>query len=415
MSETYECIDCLDDIHDGSAIVLNDYHVCVTCFESKLKPMFNQALIDESSYPVRWSGQEVVLTDSIRGHFYGSFLAKWSAIQTERSVLPKNRHYCAGPQCGRFLGAISTEQNVKECTDCSSRSCGVCAVLVTGLTEDHRCATIPKADEAFEGITRGVDYQICPKCTTPVSIKDGCNHMTCGVPACRSGFCYICGKEAKEGSGHWNIGNPCPRYNSRGASNAAHDHETVQIDRPRGIRHVIWNRAEDALNAANPELWEAIQTDEEAAAERGYLRELAAEDIQGAFDRISNLSESRLAREDAAELLHVIDEIREYAVSLWDDGQALPLWLNNTMQLAHYLLTGTDVYAAPLITVMHRPMGEDFKRFFIEEWDPAIQDVYHASGEGLIRWPQVDDVYYHYRLAVDNRMAELVDFAPPAA
>lgn len=40
---------------------------------------------------------------------------------------------------------------------------------------------------------------------------------------CGTNFCFVCGAEADADSGHWNVGNPCPRYNQPGDENAHHD------------------------------------------------------------------------------------------------------------------------------------------------------------------------------------------------
>jgi hypothetical protein len=47
------------------------------------------------------------------------------------------------------------------------------------------------------------------------------NHLVCN--RCGTNFCFICGAETDHDSGHWNVGNPCPRYNQPGAENAQHD------------------------------------------------------------------------------------------------------------------------------------------------------------------------------------------------
>lgn len=42
----------------------------------------------------------------------------------------------------------------------------------------------------LEGQTRGKDYQLCPKCKTNISLRDGCNHIICH---CLASFCFVCG------------------------------------------------------------------------------------------------------------------------------------------------------------------------------------------------------------------------------
>lgn len=69
--------------------------------------------------------------------------------------------------------------------------------------------------QAIEHQTRGRDYQICPECKATVFLLDGCNHIGC---VCGASFCFICGHTAfDDGSGHWNEGGGCPRYNAVGS------------------------------------------------------------------------------------------------------------------------------------------------------------------------------------------------------
>jgi hypothetical protein len=81
-----------------------------------------------------------------------------------------------------------------------------------------------------ENLVVGKDIQPCPGCKAPWGLQDGCNHMTC--PTCGMNYCFICGKEASDNSGHWRDpedGGSCPRYNAPGAGNAIYDgRETIQ-------------------------------------------------------------------------------------------------------------------------------------------------------------------------------------------
>jgi hypothetical protein len=77
-----------------------------------------------------------------------------------------------------------------------------------------------------EGVVRGRDFQRCNGCKTSIVLRDGCNHMTC--TKCGHNFCYICGKDATEDSGHWFPGG-CPRWGQPGEQNAMFDGVVVDV------------------------------------------------------------------------------------------------------------------------------------------------------------------------------------------
>ena len=90
-----------------------------------------------------------------------------------------------------------------------------------------------------------------------LALESGCNHLICN--RCGTNFCFVCGEEADANSGHWNAGNPCPRYNQPGAANAQHDEdfepgeieEDIEFDDPvwgevmSQMRFVAMYRLED--------------------------------------------------------------------------------------------------------------------------------------------------------------------------
>jgi hypothetical protein len=95
-----------------------------------------------------------------------------------------------------------------------------------------------------ENLVIGKDIQPCPGCKAPWCLQDGCNHMTC--PTCGTNYCFICGKEASDNSGHWRDpqdGGSCPRYNSPDAGNAIYDgRETIEDWSPEmSFETWMWN------------------------------------------------------------------------------------------------------------------------------------------------------------------------------
>jgi hypothetical protein len=89
----------------------------------------------------------------------------------------------------------------------------------------------PKTPVVPDGLTQGKDVQICPNpmCKKLISLRSGCNHIVC--EACQQSFCFICGKEAYDGTDHWT--RDCPRYNARGSARAQYDPQP----RPQAAPH----------------------------------------------------------------------------------------------------------------------------------------------------------------------------------
>jgi hypothetical protein len=89
----------------------------------------------------------------------------------------------------------------------------------------HECTKAESDDAAFEGLLRGVHYQICPgdDCHIKVELAEACNALACPGHACRTQFCAICGLRARYDSDHWQAGKPCPRWNLPTSANAGFD------------------------------------------------------------------------------------------------------------------------------------------------------------------------------------------------
>jgi hypothetical protein len=96
-----------------------------------------------------------------------------------------------------------------------------------------------------DGLTRGVEVQICPNpgCKKLIGLRDGCNHIIC--EACVQNFCFLCDKQAFDGSGHWTK-DGCPRFGPRGALNPVHDPQPNETEDDVFVtdRHIThWNVA----------------------------------------------------------------------------------------------------------------------------------------------------------------------------
>ena len=134
--------------------------VCTTC----IKERFERALEFDYDWPARWGGEELLISD--------------------------------------FESVFSLElvSQVKE------KAAEMAAVDKDALLE------------AVKDLTRGKDFQICPRCKQTIDLGSGCNHMTCHF--CHANFCFLCGEEVEDPvkTDHWAISrNVCPRYGAVGS------------------------------------------------------------------------------------------------------------------------------------------------------------------------------------------------------
>jgi len=79
---------------------------------------------------------------------------------------------------------------------------------------EHSCvanleAAEKEREEAFNGLERGRDYQLCLSCSRDIQLATACHHMIC---PCKQHFCYKCGEATIKGDlSHWE-GSRCPLY-----------------------------------------------------------------------------------------------------------------------------------------------------------------------------------------------------------
>jgi hypothetical protein len=180
----WECCTCAEEYNDTSDLAwteekpytsrkttINGELVCSKCIKSQ----FTKALgtVFDHNFPARWSGEELDIDD-----FQSLFF--WE--HDFRTKYEEHR--------------MKYESNLKALND---------------ATLD---AMVP------EGLVRGVDFQRCARCKIAIGLRDGCNHMAC--TQCGHNFCYICGEDARENSGHWFPGG-CPRWGQPGQQNAIFD------------------------------------------------------------------------------------------------------------------------------------------------------------------------------------------------
>lgn len=218
--ESFYCSGCLETIDNSPSVPMTEEDkLCETCFVEGYKPQFEAALASETAYPVRW-GETPLTIKNFKKFFTKSFLQDFEIKAKEYGLKPKDRLYCAGKSstgvsCDHFLGGAARHRTSRPCPSCKSLTCNRCKELwecpLKSLDHYRTCtfATF-RLDPAFEGQVKGHDYQKCPGCETVIYRGEGCNHMTCAIPACESHFCFLCEEETDGTKRHWRKG--CPIY-----------------------------------------------------------------------------------------------------------------------------------------------------------------------------------------------------------
>ncbi|EME87246.1 uncharacterized protein MYCFIDRAFT_191739 [Pseudocercospora fijiensis CIRAD86] len=184
VSVSFECCACLDSC-SGIPIFVAQTAVCEDCFEDGIKPQFEEALINEGQYPVRWG-------DAILDPFdYGMLLPRglllfYKQKQYEYQTVVKARLYCkavdrgTNQACNAFVGRKKAGRPFQlTCNACGSLACSKCAGALVHFGK-HVCKTDLEVDP-FTGMLRGKDYQQCPNssCQVKVALWDGCNGVKC--------------------------------------------------------------------------------------------------------------------------------------------------------------------------------------------------------------------------------------------
>ncbi|TKA25760.1 hypothetical protein B0A50_05857 [Salinomyces thailandicus] len=262
MASYLECSVCLEDRPTSS---FNPNHsvegnpICTVCADDTIVPLFQQALQFEYAWPPRYGNQEFSAA-AFHDHLGEAFLRQYRQREREYQTLPSDRIYCrnrvlvnetnptalteeqineAGARdlptdfCGHFNGnkpAVPQDATSLGCRNCGGSICPKCFEPLISSARSHACrpeTTNPQETPTndFAGQTRGRDYQLCPNpaCKLPIYLGEGCNHCICPSGTCRTEFCFICGTPAVDRSGHWDDGQPCPRFNQPGDAGALYD------------------------------------------------------------------------------------------------------------------------------------------------------------------------------------------------
>ncbi|KAK5107622.1 hypothetical protein LTR62_000957 [Meristemomyces frigidus] len=266
----FDCGLCLEHFPPGvsKSFRAGESRVCPKCALDEVVPQFHAAYQHEHAWPVMFGQHELDVYQYVV-FLSRDFADRYREKENEEYGVPVlSRAYChhtvrADPThgsnaitgialeqyrdfdipttiCGHYLGT-KLPGWIGKCDKCNGTVCKGCGRpkhpgqgnrgFVDNEAEYYcQCnapATAAAAASQYDGLEKGIDYQLCPQCRVPVHLAAGCNHMKCPSAACAASFCFICGELAEDDSGHWAMGMPCPRWNARGAANAHHDGEDV--------------------------------------------------------------------------------------------------------------------------------------------------------------------------------------------
>lgn len=280
--QAWGCDICAEEFTDYSSIQIGDNLICAKCLRNIIEP----ALEHEINYPPFWEGFPLH-PKQFWQVFEPAFTQRYEAKEIEYNTAQAKRVYCnqetiscdtdgelISDTCRTFLGErrTATTKNMR-----TAFRCGKCDVLVCMICDQpfimrddawkHSCAgySTRQAEEqaAFSNLERGKYWQQCPNqdCMRRVELMEACNHIEC---PCGTGFCFICGQRAEDGTDHWAVGG-CPRYLQPFDKDAQYDEfdsegegedESSESDEEIPLDISL---ARPPTEAAHPTTWQALR------------------------------------------------------------------------------------------------------------------------------------------------------------
>ena len=257
-STAFACSVCLENKQEASPRVIAGTPVCAQCVQEGILPLFHEALKHEHAWPAMFGNARLNVED-FAAQLGKEFVARYRRREIEYNSR-EHRLYCQhmvytidqplvgssatkgtrlalNPaqiafarergfhlvECGGLVSGRNHRPGTRLlCYRCSGYSCS-CGAELTSKDADHTCP--PKEEVTAEARliaqdqVRGRDFQLCPACNIPVTLRDGCNAITC---SCLTQFCLCCGRLALHNSDHWKQG--CPRWGVPGTEQAMFDH-----------------------------------------------------------------------------------------------------------------------------------------------------------------------------------------------
>ncbi|OQO11716.1 hypothetical protein B0A48_03443 [Cryoendolithus antarcticus] len=233
------CAVCMDDLASHGKQVVTVQHQWKLCWDC-LRQFFERAAAAEEAHPAKLTGYHILRTEDYTNVLGDDLIKRYNEMGERKKVLPVNRIFCTDP-CGQYVGGIIRDaadnmQAIATCKD--TMSCGKIWCLKCGEHLPDKAAAfnhsgcrfdfaakVKQQEDALAGLTRGVEYQLCPKCNRAEQLTEGCSHMSC---PCGQGYCYDCGGQDMH-----------------------HDdsHAQCQIARVRrGLRPIYGDRVDDATD-----------------------------------------------------------------------------------------------------------------------------------------------------------------------
>ena len=200
-AQTDECAVCMENIKtaEGTLVLECEHKYCIPC----LRELFCTALKDSSMLPA------VCCQKTIPQEIMQKVLSKDEEnilISRLREKLAKNKMYCPRTACSMFIDldhltlnglCVPAVNGIFECMDCGLPLCLHCKSSAVGHQGPNSCqkgkqiAGVQAAgEEELISLAAAEGWKRCPGCSTFVSLRAGCNHITC---ACGFEFCFECG------------------------------------------------------------------------------------------------------------------------------------------------------------------------------------------------------------------------------
>ena len=200
-----KCLICLGDLNDPVEIEKCKHKFCYECFNSYLVNLINNNNIDKIPCPKNKCSNKELTEEFFSQYLSEQEYFKYRQFKSKNEIArDAKKFFC--PFCDSYAqieGNIedydSNNPNYKKTTlKCKNGhefcSCG-------RPLHENECY---HDDKEFKDLIANEQIKKCPKCGFLIKKLRGCNHMTCGNPACKYEFCWLCMNEAVPG--HYEFG-----------------------------------------------------------------------------------------------------------------------------------------------------------------------------------------------------------------
>ena len=200
-----KCLICLGDLDDPVEIEKCKHKFCYECFNSYLVNLINNNNIDKIPCPKNKCSNKELTEEFFSQYLSEQEYFKYRQFKSKNEIArDAKKFFC--PFCNSYAqieGNIedydSNNPNYKKTTlKCKNGhefcSCG-------RPLHENECY---HDDKEFKDLIANEQIKKCPKCGFLIKKLRGCNHMTCGNPACKYEFCWLCMNEAVPG--HYEFG-----------------------------------------------------------------------------------------------------------------------------------------------------------------------------------------------------------------